>query len=80
MNSHLREHVTCFCKKDDKTIREHIHTFKGLYVSLIAIEKLILDKEFFFSFTLALALDMKLPPLPCLKAPRPSYIELVSQL
>lgn len=80
MNSHLKEHVTCFCKKDNKTIRKHIHTFKGLCVSLTAIEKLIPDKEFFFPFTLALALDTKLPPLPCLKAPRPYYIKLASQL
>ena len=47
----LRQQVAYLRKEDDKTIREHIRTFKGLCDSLGAIRKPVPDKEkVFLSF------------------------------
>jgi hypothetical protein len=62
----LRQHVTCFCKHENQSMKKHIHTFKSLCDSLAAIEKLVLDNEkVFFIFSLALVHGMKTSQQPC---------------
>ena len=62
----LRQHVTCFCKHENQSMKKHIHTFKSLCDNLAAIGKLVLDNEKgFFIFSLALVHGMKTSQQPC---------------
>jgi hypothetical protein len=76
----LRQQVTYLRKEDDKTIGEHIRTFKGLCDSLAAIGKPIPDKEKVFCLLTSLGPQYETFTTTMLKPPRPSYSELVSQL
>ena len=76
----LRQQVTYLRKKDDKTIGEHIRTFKSLCDSLAEIGKPIPDKEKVFCFLTSLGPQYETFTTTMLKPPRPSYSELVSQL
>ena len=76
----LKQQLTYLRKEDDKTIGEHIRTFKGLCDSLAAIGKLVLDKKKVFCLLTNLGPQYETFTTTTLKPPRPSYIELVSQL
>jgi hypothetical protein len=53
--------------KNDRTIREHMYTFKGLCENFAAIKKLVLNKKkkVFASLLVLLALNIKLSLPPC---------------
>ena len=76
----LRQQVTYLRKKDDKTIGEHIRTFKSLCDSLAAIGTLVLNKENVFCLLTSLGPQYETFTTTMLKPPRPSYYELVTQL
>ena len=76
----LRQQVTYLRKEDDKTIGEHIRTFKSLCDSLAAIGKPVPDKEKVFCLLTSLGPQYETFTTTMLKPPRPSYSELVSQL
>ncbi|RVW21116.1 Retrovirus-related Pol polyprotein from transposon RE1 [Vitis vinifera] len=76
----LRQQVTYLQKEDDKTIGEHIRTFKNLCDSLAAIGKPVPDKENVFCLLTSLSPQYENFTTTMLKPPRPSYFELVSQL
>ncbi|CAA0818509.1 Unknown protein [Striga hermonthica] len=50
----LRQQITYLRKNDDKSIADHIHTFKGHCDNLTAIGKHVLDKEKVFYFLTSL--------------------------
>ncbi|KAL6323598.1 hypothetical protein AAG906_039189 [Vitis piasezkii] len=74
------QQVTYLRKEDDKTIGEHIRTFKSLCNSLAAIGKPVPDKEKVFYLLTSLGPQYETFTTTMLKPPRPSYSELVSQL
>ena len=76
----LRKQVTYLRKEDDKTIREHIRTFKSLCDSLAAIGKPVPDKEKVICLLTSLGPQYETFTTTMIKPPRPSYSELVSQL
>ncbi|RVX02174.1 Retrovirus-related Pol polyprotein from transposon RE1 [Vitis vinifera] len=76
----LRQQVTYLWKEDDKTIGEHIRTFKSLCDSLAAIGKPVPDKEKVFCLLTSLGPQYETFTTTMLKPPRPSYFKLVSQL
>ena len=76
----LRQQVTYLLKEDDKTIGEHIRTFKSLCNSLTEIGKPVPDKENVFCLLTSLGLQYETFTTTMLKPPRPSYFELVSKL
>ena len=76
----LRQQVTYFQKENDKTIGEHIRTFKSLCDILKAIGKPVPNKEKVFCLLTSLGLQYETFTTTILKPPRPSYSELVSQL
>ena len=76
----LRQQVTYLRKEDDKTIGEHIRTFKSLCDSLAAIGKPVPDKEKVFCLLTSLGPQYETFTTTMLKPLRPSYSELVSQL
>lgn len=69
-------------KSEDKTIGEHLRTFKSLYDHLAAIGKLVKDKEKVSFLLTSLGSQYEYEPfiITMLKPPRPSYSQLVSQL
>ncbi|KAL2491711.1 Retrovirus-related Pol polyprotein from transposon RE1 [Abeliophyllum distichum] len=67
-------------KEDDKTIGDHICTFKGLCDSLAAIEKPLPDKEKVLCLLTSLCPQYETFTTTMLKPPRPSYYALVSKL
>ena len=76
----LRKQVTYLRKEDDKTIREHIRTFKSLCDSLAAIGKPVPDKEKVLCLLTSLGPQYETFTTTMIKPPRPSYSKLVSQL
>ena len=76
----LRKQVTYLRKEDDKTIGEHIRTFKSLCDSLTAIGKPVPVKEKVFCLLTSLGPQYETFTTTMLKPLRPSYSELVSQL
>jgi hypothetical protein len=67
-------------KSEDKTIGEHLRTFKSPYDNLAAIGKLVSDKEKVSFLLTSLGSQYELFIITMLKPPRPSYSQLVSQL
>ena len=76
----LRQQVTYLRKEYDKTIGEHIRTFKSLCDSLATIGKPVPNKEKVFCLLTSLGPQYETFTTTMLKPPRPSYSELVSQL
>ncbi|RVW46098.1 Retrovirus-related Pol polyprotein from transposon RE1 [Vitis vinifera] len=76
----LRQQVTYLRKEYDKTIGEHIRTFKSLCDSLATIGKRVPNKEKVFCLLTSLGPQYETFTTTMLKPPRPSYSELVSQL
>nr|CAN60808.1 hypothetical protein VITISV_044450 [Vitis vinifera] len=74
------QQVTYLRKEDDKTIGEHIRTFKSLCNSLAAIGKPVPNKEKVFYLLTSLGPQYETFTTTMLKPPRPSYSKLVSQL
>ncbi|RVW59266.1 hypothetical protein CK203_113509 [Vitis vinifera] len=74
------QQVTYLRKEDDKTIGEHIRTFKSLCDSLAVIGKPVPDKEKVFCLLTSLGPQYETFTTTMLKPLRPSYSELVSQL
>ncbi|GAB2281572.1 hypothetical protein Dimus_039478 [Dionaea muscipula] len=76
----LRQQLVYLRKGEDKTLRDHIHAFKGLCDNLAAIGKPVADKEKVFYLLTSLGTAYEHFATTMLKPPLPTYKEVVSQL
>ena len=76
----MRQQVTYLLKDEGKTVAEHISTFKSLCDNLAAIGKPVTDQEKVFYLLNSLGPQYEIFTITMMKPPRPTYIELISQL
>ena len=76
----LRQQLVYLRKDDNKSIKDHIYTFKNLCDNLAGIGKPLPDKEKVFCLLTSLGPQYETFTTTMLKPPRPTYTELTSQL